>query len=160
MIKKLFLALCFLPSALCLPAIAQSTNQQWIPVSKGAQGEIFSIDKNSIQPNGSAYGFWIHVDHAQGAVSATRMYMAANCGNDMIQSYWIIESGRNGQITKNEQLNTLPVQAAYGTVSSQLVNAVCTGFSSDPQLAALTRARQSNAEAIGRAMESVANMYK
>jgi hypothetical protein len=159
MLKQLFLASCLLPSAFCLPAIAQTANQ-WIPVAQGVQGEVFSIDKNTIQPNGSAYGFWVNVDHPQGNVSVTRMYMAADCGTDAIQYAWIIEANRNGQVTKNERLNMSAIQVASGTVNSQLVNAVCTGFSTDPRLTALTRARQSNADAITKAMQSAANMYR
>ncbi|MEH1814954.1 MAG: surface-adhesin E family protein [Nostoc sp.] len=158
MINKL-IALCLLPSAVCLPVNAQIASQ-WIPVAKGVQGEIFSIDKNSIQPSGSAYGFWVHIDHTQGNISATRMYMAADCGTDAIQYAWIIEANQSGHVTKNEQLNMPAMQTQSGTVNSQLVNAVCTGFSTDPQLAALTRARQSSADAITKAMQSAANMYK
>ncbi|ACC82369.1 surface-adhesin E family protein [Nostoc punctiforme] len=158
MIKKL-IALSILPSTVCLPVNAQIASQ-WIPVAKGVQGEIFSIDKNSIQPSGSAYGFWVHIDHTQGNISATRMYMAADCGTDAIQYAWIIEANQSGQVTKNEQLNMPAMQAQSGTVNSQLVNAVCTGFSTDPQLAALTRRAQTNAEAITKAMQSAANMYK
>ncbi|MEH2081361.1 MAG: hypothetical protein V7K89_15600 [Nostoc sp.] len=115
---------------------------------------------NSIRSIGSAYGFWVHVDYAQGNISATRVYMATDCGTDAIQYAWIIEANHSGQVTKNERLNMPVIQAVLGTVNSQLVNAVCTSFSTDPQLAALTRRAQTNADAITKAMQSVANMYK
>jgi hypothetical protein len=159
MLKKLFFAFCLLSSAFCFPATAQTANE-WIPVARGVQGEIFSIDKNTIQLNGSAYGFWVNVDHPQGGISVTRMYIAADCGTNALLYAWIIEADRNGQVTKNERLNMPAMQAAPGTVNSQLVNAVCTGFSTDPQLAALTRARQSNADAITKTMEAAARMYR
>lgn len=138
------------------PANAQipvPTNQ-WIPAAQGVQGDIFSIDKGSIQLTGGVYGFWVHIDHATGNIAASRIFMAASCGADTIQYAWLVEANRNGQIVTNKQVNSPFMQAAVGTVNSQLINAVCTGFSTDPNLAALTRARQTSAEVINRAMNA------
>ncbi|MBN3921966.1 hypothetical protein [Nostoc sp. NMS4] len=153
----------FAPAAfLIAPALAQIPvpANQWIPTAQGEQGDIFSIDRGSIQTNGGAYSFWIHIDHAQGVVAVSRVHVIASCASDAFQYNWLLQANRQGQIIQNEKLETPVMQAAAGTVNAQLINAVCTNFSTDPQLAALTRATQTNAEAINRAMEAAAKMFR
>lgn len=153
MFKKLLLttALCLLPSA----AFAQ-----WVPVTQSQQGDVFSVDKGDMGINGNVRVFWVNIDHAAGNVATSRTVMAANCATNNFTWLWLIQGNRQGQVVANGKIDRPVEQAQYGSVNSQLINAVCTGFVDDPQLAALTRARQSSADAITKAMEAAAQMFR
>lgn len=153
MLKKLLLT-----TALCL--IPSTAFAQWVPITKSPQGDVFSINKDDIAASGNVRVFWVNVDHAAGNVSITRTAVAANCANNNYTWLWLIQANKQGQIVANTKINIPTEQAQYGSVNSQLIESVCTGFVDDPQLAALTRSRQSSAEAITRAMESAAKMFR
>lgn len=153
MFKKLLLttALVLLPST----AFAQ-----WVPVSQSPQGDLFSVNKDDIGVNGNVRVFWVNVDHASGNVATSRTVVAANCATNSYTWLWLIQGNKQGQVVTNSKLNMPVEQAQHGSVNSQLINAVCTGFVSDPQLVALTRARQSSSDAITKAMETAAQMFR
>jgi hypothetical protein len=161
-LKKI--AACLLPFVICLPASAQTIpvpSEQWAPVTQASNGEIFSIDKGTIGANGNTRTFWVNVNHNQNSnVAITRIYMGANCASNAVAYGWLLQANWQGQVIANGNPNMNPVQAQAGTVNDNLVNAVCTGFSTDPQLNALTRARQADLKAITRAMQIGASMFK
>jgi hypothetical protein len=157
------IAACLLPFAICLPASAQIPvpAEQWTPVTEAAKGEVFSIDKGTIGTNGNMRTFWVNVNHVKDSnVAITRMYMGANCANNVVDYGWVLQADWQGQVITNKYPGMEPVQASPGTVNDKLLHAVCTGFSTDPQLNALTRARQADTEAITRAMQIGAGMFK
>lgn len=154
MFKKLILTaiLCFAPTQ----AFAG-----WVPVAQLPDGRVFSINPGDIVVQGNNRMFWVNLDYQSGNVAASRTLMAANCGTNQYTYLWFIAGDRSGQIIANEKVSVPIATAEAGSGNMALINIACTGGGiSDPQLEALTRSRQTNAEAINRAMESAAKMFR
>lgn len=133
--------------ATSLPANAEIPipANQWHSVAQDAGGNFYQIDDGTIQDHGYVKTYWIQTLFNQGEVS--RQYMAVNCATNIYSTGWVVIANNKGQIVINTSVKQVNQQVAAGTVNDALTNAVCTGFVTDPQLAALTRARQSSANA-------------
>ncbi|OYE00372.1 hypothetical protein [Nostoc sp. 'Peltigera membranacea cyanobiont' 232] len=147
----------------CNPAMAQSIpvpSNQWQAVIQDTNGNIFQVDRGTVATNGNLTLYWVQILYSNGGIAVSRQYTAANCATNEYALGWALDANSQGQILTNAPVKLVKQYAASGTVSSYLINAVCTGFSTDPQLNALTRAQQTNAEAITRAMQIGAGMFK
>jgi hypothetical protein len=141
-------------TSLSLPANAEIPipANQWHSVAQDAGGNLYQVDQGTIQNHGYVKTYWVQTLFNQGEVS--RQYMAVNCATNIYSTGWVVIANNQGQIVVNTSLEQSNQQVAAGTINDALTNAVCTGFISDPQLAALTRARQSSANAITEAMKA------
>lgn len=141
----------------CNPVIAQSIpvpSNQWQAITKDVNGNIFQVDRGTVVTNGNLALYWVQILFTNGNIAVSRQYTAANCATNEYALGWALDANSQGQILANAPVKQATQYAASGTVSSYLINAVCTGFIEDPQLAALTRARQTDANAITEAMKA------
>jgi hypothetical protein len=146
-------------------------SQQWQPISRDESGnEIYSIDRGTIGRQGNSVGFWMQINYGSGGVAVSRTYIVGECSSKAIQPLWILEASRQGQILTNQKVNIESIIVTPDSSGRIFLDTACGNNSPEVQaqlealnrarLEALNRARQTNADAIGNAMRTTADLFK
>lgn len=148
-----------MPSALAQQQIPNPTGQ-WTAVAETEGKDVLYVN-SAVARQGYTVGFWQQTFTSKGKQYAH--YLIANCGNKAYQYLWEAELNAAGRTVSSHQINESS-RAEPGTAIFHTVNYACSSnVVSDPvaaHLEALQRARETNAEAIGNAMRTAAEMFK
>jgi hypothetical protein len=148
-------------------------SQQWQRIGSDQSGNnTYSIDQGTIVRQGNSVGFWTQINHRSGGISASRIYAVGECSSSWVQSLWMIQASRQGKIVTNQKSTAQAGILPPNSTGRILLDTVCGNNSPEmqaqasqaaivqAQLEALTRARQTNADAIGNAIRTSAEMFK
>lgn len=156
-------------------AIAQEIplpSENWQPISRNQSNDLFLLDRGTIGRQGNFVGFWTQINHRAGGIAVSRVYNVGNCSTNVTQPLWLVQASIQGQIIRNEKTPIEQNINTPGSVGRILLDAACGNSSPEvqaqtaqaeivkAQLEALTRFRQTNADAINNAMRTTADMFK
>jgi hypothetical protein len=139
------------------PALANipAPSNNWV-VTGQAPGHTALVDAGTVARNGHHAGFWFQMNYAN--KTASRLYVVANCMNQTYQPFWSVVADQQGRLTQNESVSHPPINIPVGSLGDTAYKYAC--FNNLTQADILSRDRQTNAEAINRAMQSVADMFR